>query len=218
MSIDFHGTPLVLHIEQAVELPEERTVVVADTHFGKSATFRAKGLPIPEGDTRRDLIRLDYLLSKTEAQRLVIAGDFMHAPEAQSPEVMTLLGKWLKRQRVEIILVRGNHDHHVTLPAAWKQTWMPEFQVGGLRVVHAPEDADDGTPTLVGHLHPVVPVKHTKGRPLRLPCFWQQPHLMVLPAFGSFTGGHIVEPSPADTVHAIVQDKVITLPAERLGG
>ncbi|OYV00284.1 MAG: hypothetical protein CFE26_24210, partial [Verrucomicrobiales bacterium VVV1] len=43
-------------------LTSSRALIVADVHLGKSATFRAKGLPVPEGDNEHDLGRLAALI------------------------------------------------------------------------------------------------------------------------------------------------------------
>ncbi len=216
MRLDFHGTLLILHADRAVEIPNQSTLVIADTHFGKSATFRANGLPVPEGDTATDLARVDALITKTQAKQLIIAGDFMHASEAKSPAVLDLLGCWIANLSIRLVLIQGNHDQRVgALPPDWGQTWVSDHQLGALHITHDPKDAKTNTPTLTGHLHPVIAVKQTKGRRLRLPCFCQRDHTLILPSFGSFTGGHAIEPQPEDRLFSIVSNHVIQLPKDR---
>jgi len=48
-------------------------LLVADLHFGKSATFRARGVPVPAGTTQADLARLTALIEATRARRLVFS-------------------------------------------------------------------------------------------------------------------------------------------------
>jgi metallophosphoesterase superfamily enzyme len=40
----------------------------------------------------------------------------------------------------------------------------------------------------------------TRFDALRLPCFVVGPHRMILPSFGSFTGGHVVRPEAGDRI------------------
>src|SRR4029453_9621770 len=53
---------------------------------------------------------------------------------------------------------------------------------------HTPQWVD-GLTTLAGHLHPAVTLHGRGGDSVRLPCFWIRERLVVLPAFGAFTGG-----------------------------
>ena len=59
MTLRLADLDLTLLPEMAAWLPKHRALVVTDLHLGKSATFRARGIPIPEGETRADLARLE---------------------------------------------------------------------------------------------------------------------------------------------------------------
>lgn len=74
--------------EHAVWWPAARTLLVADLHLGKAASFRAQGLPVPAGTTRENLHRLEALLARHPAERLVFLGDFLHAAQGRSPGVL----------------------------------------------------------------------------------------------------------------------------------
>jgi metallophosphoesterase superfamily enzyme len=47
----------------------------------------------------------------------------------------------------------------------------------------------------------------------RLPCFWLRDGLVILPAFGDFTGGAPVTREPNDRVLAIADDRLFEIPA-----
>jgi metallophosphoesterase superfamily enzyme len=47
---------------------------------------------------------------------------------------------------------------------------------------------------------------------VRLPCFWLQPQLAILPAFGEFTGGARITRSEGDRVIAVAEDRLYELP------
>ncbi len=103
-----------LHPEGGVLLPDTGTLVVADLHLGKSAAFRARGLPVPEGDSSRDLERLAALVAETGARELVVAGDLFHNATGLTPEIHGVLAGFLERVAIPVSLVLGNHDRKVS--------------------------------------------------------------------------------------------------------
>src|SRR3954469_14633854 len=94
VTLEIEGEPVVLMPEHALWLPQRRTLLVADAHFGKAATFRAGGIFVPRGTTSTTLARLDAALAHTNATRLVILGDLLHAREGRSPETLRLVSEW----------------------------------------------------------------------------------------------------------------------------
>ena len=78
-TLEWGGVLLTLLPERAVWWGAEKTLLIADPHFGKAAAFRFAGIPVPETSHEDDLERLSHLLMRTDAQRLVILGDFLHA-------------------------------------------------------------------------------------------------------------------------------------------
>ena len=56
------GETLWLLPQRAVYWPRAGALIVADVHFGKAATFRAGGIPVPGGTTAEMLRRLSVAL------------------------------------------------------------------------------------------------------------------------------------------------------------
>ena len=52
VTVDVAGEQFVLLPQKAVFWPRERLLAIADIHFGKAATFRSFGIPVPRGTTR----------------------------------------------------------------------------------------------------------------------------------------------------------------------
>jgi uncharacterized protein len=67
--ITLAGVTVDLLADKALLLPDSRTLIVADLHWGKAAAYRALGVPIPHGTTRSGLNRLDSVLTRTGAAR-----------------------------------------------------------------------------------------------------------------------------------------------------
>lgn len=187
------GTGLVLLPGRGVWWPEAQRLFVADVHFGKAATFRRAGLPVPQGTTGDNLQRLDAMLAATQARTLVFLGDFLHARSGAQEALWQQLQPWRERHAaVHMALVRGNHDAHAGDPPEALQItlqdepWQPVAGAALLACHHPQRQA--GYTVLAGHLHPTVALRGPARDRLRLPCFAWQPGLLVLPAFGAFTG------------------------------
>jgi DNA ligase-associated metallophosphoesterase len=190
---------------------EEIHLVAADLHIGKSAAFRAQGLPVPEGDTARDLKRLSDLVETHEPAHLVIAGDLFHAASGQTEEVIGAFLTFLSEIEIPFTLVKGNHDRKIKdLPAELDQT--NHLDIAGIRIVHKPEDSSDTHFNICGHIHPVVKIPDGKNTSLRLPCFHLRENILTLPSFGSFTGGHVMKTRKHDRFFVSHMGKVIEVP------
>ena len=236
-SIDVDGHSLVLVPPPAgpavlISDGSRRVVLVADLHLGKAASFGALGRPIA-GDlamriARADLDRLSTLVRQTRATELGVLGDLIHNRAARDPGVMSEVASWRAEPLIAPLtftLVRGNHDRHAgDPPSSW-----------GMRVVSGPWGLLASTPgpggeprpavvglhepalvpgslAIAGHVHPMV----TLGGRERSACFAIRSGLMIVPAFGSFTGGASIATLPPDIaptrVLAVGPGRVIEAP------
>lgn len=197
----------MLLAERAVLWPARRALMLSDVHFGKSATFRAHGIPVPEGESQADLDRITNLVEWHGVEHLAIIGDFYHSGIALSPALHDSLATFRDSLKAEITLVRGNHDQarHELLPMINRLAWSP------FELVHDPAEAIAGQPTIAGHLHPLCRIGRA-GRASRLPCFLLTETLLVLPAFGTFTAGQIVKPKAEQTLYPITKQTVFEVP------
>jgi len=212
-TFSLHGQVVQFLPEGVVFLPDHGALIVADVHLGKSATFRAKGLPVPEGDTHRDLARLLALLAETGARRLIVAGDLFHAPSGITPEIEREIATFLQRLEIPFHLVCGNHDAKIRrLPCSIDSQAF--LQMENIRIIHDPRDASGESLHLAGHWHPMVKIPDGRRTSLRLPCFLLRGTTLVLPSFGSFTGGAVIPLHPDDRIFVPMRNKVVELPRE----
>lgn len=211
---DLAGEEVLLLPEHALYWPRAAALIVADLHWGKAATFRAAGIPIPPGGTGEDLARLDRALLRTGARRLIVLGDLFHARAGRAAlETLAELGRWrLARTDLEILLVRGNHDRRagdpppgLAIECADAPAELPPFVLH-----HHPTESRTGY-VLAGHLHPGVTLVGPAHLRERLPCFVVRPKMTILPAFGGFTGHGTVDPEPGDRLFAIVDQDILQL-------
>ena len=203
------GEDLLLLPEKAVYWPAERMLIVADIHFGKAASFRALGVPVPRGTTSENLAGLDTLVAAHGARRVAFLGDFLHARAAHASSTQLAMLAWRQRHPgLSLMLVRGNHDLHAGDPAAALGIDLVDepHGIGPFAFCHHP-DIDSPAYALAGHVHPVY-VLATRFDALRLPCFVLGQQGMILPSFGAFTGGHAVKPAPGERIFVTSGDAV----------
>jgi DNA ligase-associated metallophosphoesterase len=188
---------VVLLPGRAALVPAARTLLVSDLHLGKAATFRQAGIPVPEGSAQRDLARLERLVVEHDIDRLVVLGDLFHARSGCTSAVFAEFAATRARLAgTRVVLVLGNHDRGVgRLPAALGiDDCVAALDEPPFHFIHEPATglaADDRRLfTVAGHLHPTVSLSSKSGDRLTDRCFVMEPDALVLPAFGSFTGGH----------------------------
>ena len=209
------GAPLHLLAQRAALLPDERMLLIADAHLGKAQSFRRLGVPVPHGTTDDTLARLDALLAATGARTLVFLGDLLHSARAHAPAAQAAVRRWRERHAaLDLVLVRGNHDRHAgDPPSDWRVRCVDApWRVGPWALVHHPAPVA-GAYALAGHVHPAVALAGRAHQRLRLPCFHFGPAVGVLPAFGGFTGQHVVRAAHGERVFVVDGERVRALPA-----
>ena len=214
LAVQWAGERLHLLSERALWWPGERVLFIADLHIGKAATYRALGQPVPGGTTQQNLARLDALVATHAPRHIVFLGDFMHAVQARTPQVLAALDAWrATHAAVAMTLVRGNHDSRAGDPPAALDIEVVDepFLLGPFACCHHPQSHATHF-VLAGHLHPVCRLYGPGRDSVRLPCFVSDARQAVLPAFGEFTGGWLIERAPERRFYAVGGETVWALP------
>ena len=213
--VQWAGQDLGLLADRALWWPALRVLFIADLHIGKAASYRALGQPVPGGTTQQNLARLDRLIETQLPLQIVFLGDFLHAAQARTPQVLAALQAWrAQHARLALTLVRGNHDSRAgdPPPALDIAVVNEPHLIGPFAACHHPQTHATHF-VLAGHLHPVCTL-YGRGRDrIRMPCFVSQGEQAILPAFGEFTGGWQVEAAPGRRFYGVGGDAVWALPA-----
>ena len=206
--IEINENHFDLHPSGAAFWVEKKTLLLADVHLGKVAHFRKNGIAVPRKAEGAFYQKVTALLNEFNIERFVFLGDLFHS--FQNNEWL-LFTAWVKHQKASMILVEGNHD---VIPAS-------QFEQIGLQVVgHFTEEAfyfshfpDDKATHFVfcGHVHPGVKLKGNGLQQMKMPCFFQSPQQMILPAFGAFTGLHILSPKEGYHVYVTTGKEVVEI-------
>ncbi|WIY53298.1 ligase-associated DNA damage response endonuclease PdeM [Devosia sp. YIM 151766] len=195
------------------------TLLVADLHFEKMASFARRGQMLPPYDTGLTLTRLEFDLRRTGARTLLSLGDTFHRVDASS--LLTNADRMRLDaivESVDCIWLSGNHD---PAPHAIGGACLPELDLDGLLFTHEPRKGKTGL--ISGHLHPAARLA-MPGRSTRKPCFVHDNRLLILPAYGSSTGAiNILGPAfiglfhwPALEVTMLGRDRTYPVPVKRL--
>jgi len=222
----WNGHILYLLPQRAVWIPESNALCIADTHFGKAATFRLGGLPVPSGTTSAMLQRIDSLVRATGATTLVFLGDFIHSSRSANRDYIDELVAWREScSGLDVILVRGNHDrHNLNLIEQFLFQVVDEGEMlGGFELRHFPVDpltagpyrSSNNAMVLCGHLHPGCAVPVAPRLVKSFPCFVIEQKQIILPAFGEFTGLARVHPDPTKRLIACIENEVIEIRREK---
>lgn len=228
LAVEHFGHPLQLHPSGAILIAESKTLLVADLHLGKEAVFQKAGIAIPHGSTAKTLDRLSELASTHAVQRVLVLGDLLHAKTGLTPSLELAMRDMLaNHHRVNWTLVAGNHDRGAVdaLRALGWEVLTPPVDEACWQWVHDPAEARsnvvdgsqatvpslDGRLTMAGHLHPSVRLRLSRNESVRLRCFWLRPNMIVLPAFGGWTGTHAIQAATDERIIACVDGALMEL-------
>jgi len=145
-------------------------LVIADYHAGIESVLRVEGVELdPRAEARRD--RVLELLARTDADRLVILGDLIHAVgdpwESEREELRALFDS----VAVPVTLVKGNHDGHVEgFAGEFDHITVTDPQgtrIGSIGFVHGHTWPDrailEADIVCQGHEHPVIRLEDSVG-------------------------------------------------------
>ena len=165
--------------------PDQNLLCVSDLHLGKSERIaRRGGNPLPPYETRDTLTRLASDLDKTDARTVICLGDsFDDLTAARSlPEEERL---WITRLQAgrRWVWIEGNHDPG---PIEFGGTHLAELPQAPLVFRHIARPGTSGE--VSGHYHPKATLA-LRGRAVTRPAFLIDRDRMIMPAYGTYTGG-----------------------------
>ncbi|MFQ5909052.1 MAG: metallophosphoesterase [Thermoplasmata archaeon] len=186
--------------DYALYLEAEQALVISDLHLGYEGALRKQGVSLPRFQKKHMIERLAHLLDRYDPEKLVIAGDFKHEFSRNLREEWTEVTDVLNflQDKVEPVLVRGNHDNFLMTILYRKglELHEPAYDLGRFVVTHGHLEVEAPTGLIMGHEHPALRLKDTIGATLNLPCFTVREDLIILPAFSPLAHGSDVLRGP----------------------
>lgn len=184
--ITFGGETLWLDPAAAVYLPEYSTLVVSDLHLEKGSFLSQTGAPVPLYDTLDTLLHLQNLIAHYQPRQVILLGDTLHDRRAlqRLPAKERDILQALVSSVPDWCWVSGNHDADIEVDIPGRTCNIVHF--GNLTLSHEPVNGI--TPLIIGHFHPKI-VTHIAGHKVKGKVFMFNESLLILPSFGSYTGG-----------------------------
>ncbi|MCB1390665.1 MAG: ligase-associated DNA damage response endonuclease PdeM [Rhodobacteraceae bacterium] len=184
LRLDFAGQVFEARPSGVLWWPARQTLIVADLHLGKAATMAARGgALLPPHEDCDTLARLEAEIAALPVARVISLGDGFEddaAPAAlRGAERARLAGLTAGRTWV---WVSGNHDSGA-LPGRMVDAVVED----GIALRHIAAEGPD----ISGHFHPKA---RLAGR--TRPAFLVGRTHLILPAFGTYTGGLPCESEP----------------------
>ena len=196
--IELGGIDLLPDLAGALHVPDFEALLVADLHLEKASSLARRGVHLPPYDTRATLEHLAFSLAAARPKRLILLGDSFHDDEAH---LRIDAGDIAELARltygIDIIWLAGNHDP--SPPKALGGYHAEEIALGPITLRHIPGSLATEEFEIAGHLHPAAALAQ-RGRSLRRKCFIGHGRRIVMPAYGSFTGGLSVSAAPFQAI------------------
>ena len=212
-NFSFGGQHFTALADRALYWPQQRALIVADLHFEKGSALAASGQFLPPYDSHDILQRLCDQAEAVQARRIYCLGDSFHDQKAAArmPEAVSEGLRQLAR-RCDMLWIAGNHDG--LSGSAWGGDVADELCIDGIMLRHE-SLASETRPEISGHYHPKLRL-HLRGRSLSRPCFVQGGNRLLLPAFGSYTGGMDAESREIAALFAAKKYQAMLVAGEEL--
>jgi DNA ligase-associated metallophosphoesterase len=184
--LSFAGETFVASTDGALFWPAQHALLVADLHLEKASWFARLGQFLPPYDSHATLSALALEVERTGAARLYCLGDSFHDAfgcerlPANARAILTDL-----TNRLDWTWIVGNHDPGFADHCGG--TLADEIDLGGIILRHEAVPGET-RPEMSGHFHPKLRIS-LSGRRVSRRCFVASPTKLILPAFGSLTGG-----------------------------
>ena len=177
---DLAGARLIALPSGALFWPHEATLTVSDLHLGRSERIaRLGGGLLPPYEVADTLMRLDQDIAATDARTVICLGDTFDDRLAAdlAPDHMGWLTRLMAGRRW--IWIEGNHDPG---PVALGGEHRRDLPLGPLifRHIALPSARDE----ISGHYHPKLRLAGQARA-----CFLCDGARLILPAYGTYTGG-----------------------------
>jgi len=164
----------------------QQALLVADLHLEKASWFARLGQFLPPYDSHATLTALAAEVERTGAKRLYCLGDSFHdrfGCERLQPSARDLLTELTAK--LDWVWIVGNHDPGFADHCGGRIE--DEVELGAIILRHEAV-RDEPRHEISGHFHPKLRV-HLRGRQVSRRCFVTSATKIIMPAFGSLTGG-----------------------------
>ncbi len=194
----FGGQQFTPSLDGALHWEARSALLVADLHLEKASWFARLGQFLPPYDSLETLRLLEREVERTGVTTLYCLGDSFHDRfgcdrlPADARNLLTAL-----TDRLDWVWITGNHDAGFIDHCGGRIE--EECVIDGIVLRHEAERGE-ARPEISGHFHPKLRLR-MKGRHVSRRCYVASATKLILPAFGTLTGG-------LDAAHPEIMKKV----------
>jgi DNA ligase-associated metallophosphoesterase len=208
----FAGETFVPSPGGALFWQSRQALLVADLHLEKASGFARLGQLLPPYDSHSTLAALQEDAERTGARRIYCLGDTFHdrfGCERLPADSRALLESLTSR--FDWTWIVGNHDPGFADHCGG--TIVEEVELCGILLRHEAQPREP-RPEISGHFHPKLRLS-INGRRISRRCFVASDRKLILPAYGTLTGG--LDARHPEIVRAMCGEGVALVPvADRL--
>ena len=182
---NFCGEMLTALPSGALWWQARQILTVSDLHLGKSERIaRRGGTMLPPYETQDALTRLETDIAEMNPRTVICLGDSFDDLDA-AHALQRENYYWITRLQAgrDWVWIEGNHDAG---PVDFGGTYRFQVTHAPLTFRHIAEPEASGE--ISGHFHPKATLR-TRGRAITRPALLFDESRVILPAFGTYTGG-----------------------------
>lgn len=186
-------------IDSALQIKDY--IIISDLHLGYEYALNREGLMIPRFQYKKIIKRLNDIIDKSDAKKIIINGDLKHEfskiTRQEWNEVMEFI-EFLKEHFEEIILIKGNHDNFTCFIARKNDLDVYDsYSVENFLILHGdkiPENFSnmEEDTVIIGHEHPSIGLRSGE-RVEKVKCYLNgtinSKKFILMPSFNFITEG-----------------------------
>jgi hypothetical protein len=203
--VKFAGHRMLLDAGGVLIWPQQDLLIFSDLHLEKGSFLTQFANPLPRFDSKDTLKRMQLIMARYDCDHIVCLGDSLHDGNAlarMQPDDLSSLNALVKSVQ-KWTWVLGNHDPDI--PPEILGDRAPFLHIQNLLLVHEPEDinaineksslkpllskeASKIEGQIIGHYHPKSSYR-LANRKVTGKSFVCGDDILLMPAFGKYTGG-----------------------------
>ena len=192
-SLNFGNHKLLLYPSGELYYRDRETVVISDLHLEKGSFYAASNQFLPPYDSIETLKKLQSFITQNCVQKIVFLGDLVHDSDGFnriSNDALQIFMEIIAKR--EVILTVGNHDKNFNYEDQGLK-FCEEYRIDDIYFRHQPSDTNGLQ--IFGHFHPKVTMS-IMDKKLSKKCFVSDAKKVLMPAYGTLTGGMDINSSP----------------------
>ncbi|MDG1431081.1 MAG: ligase-associated DNA damage response endonuclease PdeM [Paracoccaceae bacterium] len=206
VALTLEGETINARASGALFWPARSVLCVSDLHLGRSERIaREGGHIIPPYENTDTLQRLEDEIRALSPATIICLGDSFD-DLAATKSLTEIETDWITRLQAgcEWIWIEGNHD---PAPLDLGGTHRETLRIGALTFRHIADGQTTGE--ISGHYHPKASIQ-TRSRTVSRACFLFDTSRLIMPAFGTYTGGMKTSKPPLSTMFGKDAQVVLT--------